>query len=111
MDYDGLTTGTLAMIKWRKAVYLYYASYAGGSGPLWAIEGIEAQITTQNNLSYVKGVCEKVFSDRIIFRSENGISEEIPIYNIQRYDQFYMPHELRFDYDTKDIAAISNESP
>ncbi len=110
MDYENPPTGTLTMIKGRKAVYLYYASYAGGSGPLWAIEGIDAQITTQNNCSYTKGVCEKVFSDRIIFRGENGISEEIPISAIQRYDQFYMPCELRFNFDNKDIAVVSNES-
>jgi len=84
------------MIQGRRAVFLYYASYGGGSGPLWAVEGIEAQLTSaQNPFHYIRGICRKVSSEKIWFESDGKLLE-IPIPDIGRYDQFHLPREDRF---------------
>ena len=105
MDYEDPPTGTLAKIKGRNAVYLYYASYGGGGGPLWAIEGVEVQLTTHDDWTYIQGVCEKVSPESILFHSD-GNKYEIPISKIGRYDQFHLRSDMRFVFSDDDIEII-----
>lgn len=39
------------------------ATYGGGFGPLWAIEGMPCQFTTASHYGYLEGVCTKVLPD------------------------------------------------
>ena len=39
------------------------ATYGGGCGPLWAIEGMPCQFTTASHYGYLQGVCTKVLPD------------------------------------------------
>ena len=40
-------------------------SYGGGSRALWAIEGVEAQITVNPQFPYIHGICLKIYDDEL----------------------------------------------
>ena len=40
-------------------------SYGGGSLPLWAIEGVEAQLTVNPVFPYIHGICLKIYDDEL----------------------------------------------
>jgi len=75
-----------------------HAEYGGGGGPLWAVEGREAQLTTHDSSGgYMRGVCEEIYDDgtHVVFRITQGATEGrymmgktvvIPINIIGRYD-------------------------
>ena len=78
------------------------ASYGGGSGALWAVEGQEAQLTVDDCPNgYIRGYCEKIADDgrSITFRIAHigeeceqyvqGAVLELPIGKIRRYDRFW----------------------
>jgi hypothetical protein len=109
--YDILTTGALAQIKSRKAVYLYFASYGGGSGPLWAVEGERYQFTTVSRDEYVECTCISVSSSVVavnITHDAHGAlgSETLPIKDIRRFDQHHLPHEEEFVFQEEDIQLL-----
>ena len=76
-----------------------HASYGGGSGTLWAFEGREAQLTTEDYpYGYIRGKCEKIFDDGMsisflithIYEEIDpyrcGATLQLPITKIRRYD-------------------------
>tara|TARA_B110000046_G_scaffold183497_1_gene219724 strand:+ start:982 stop:1488 length:507 start_codon:yes stop_codon:yes gene_type:complete len=76
------------------------ASYGGGSGTLWAVEGQEAQLTTDDYPhGYIRGECVKISDEglSISFRITDLMEEqgeyvmgavfELPIGKIRRYDR------------------------
>ena len=78
------------MIGGHRAVFLYNASYGGGSGELWAIEGEEAQYTLQGPAQpYVQGRCVRVASDRIWFDTGTEV-QVIRRSDIGRYDRHHL---------------------
>lgn len=105
--YDEIEMGQLATIRGHRAVYLHYASYGGGSGPLWAIEGRPAEFTTSFLGPYQKGVCRRVHSDRVEMELSDGSIVEIPLGDFGRYDQFHLPPDSRFDFHEEDIVLVS----
>jgi len=40
-------------------------SYGGGSRALWAIEGVEAQLTVNPVFPYIHGICLKIYDDEL----------------------------------------------
>lgn len=81
-----------------------WASYGGGSGPIWATEGAAASLTLQTGGSYIVGACIKIHaSSRSI---EFAIHQSpftwgmytagdvviLPISDIARYDTNYTNH-------------------
>lgn len=104
--YDSISQGQLARIKGRNAVYLYYASYGGGSGPLWAIEGEAFQFTTEESWGYQKGRCIRVTSLVVVLAMPDGQSVEIPLGQVQRFDQHHLPHGERFEFRDNEIELM-----
>ena len=107
--YDKIQPGQLAKIQGRKAVYLYYASYGGGSGPLWAVEGVEAQFTTHADWDYRRAVCRRVSPEAIELVLEDGTSTTVPIGDVGRYDQMRVPGEGLFRFSDTDIVLLAPE--
>lgn len=77
----------------RYVVINALASYGGGSGPLIAIEGEEAQIVALSS-SYRRGVCVAVADDHILFQIDGDILRFL-FSEIERYDQFHLPSKMR----------------
>ena len=42
-------------------------NYGGGSRALWAIEGVEAQLTVNRAYPYIHGVCLKIYDEDLSF--------------------------------------------
>lgn len=42
-------------------------NYGGGSRALWAIEGVEAQITVNRAYPYIHGICLKIYDEDLSF--------------------------------------------
>ena len=40
-------------------------NYGGGSRALWAIEGVEAQLTVNRAYPYIHGICLKIYDDEL----------------------------------------------
>lgn len=59
-----LKAGEVKFIDGKKAMCITpKATYGGGFGPLWAIEGMPCQFTTASHYGYLQGVCTKVLPD------------------------------------------------
>lgn len=59
-----LKAGEVKFIEGKKAMCITpSATYGGGIGPLWAIEGMPCQFTTARHYGYMEGVCTKVLPD------------------------------------------------
>ena len=59
-----LKAGEVKFIDGKKAMCITpKATYGGGFGPLWAIEGMPCQFTTASHYGYLEGVCTKVLPD------------------------------------------------
>lgn len=59
-----LKAGEVKFIDGKKAMCITpKATYGGGFGPLWAIEGKPCQFTTASHYGYLQGVCTKVLPD------------------------------------------------
>ena len=59
-----LKAGEVKFIYGKKAMCITpKATYGGGCGPLWAIEGMPCQFTTASHYGYFEGVCTKVLPD------------------------------------------------
>ena len=81
------------------------ASYGGGSGPLWARVGAEAQFTTDKTWAYVRGICRGISPDKkgIHFEITHsphtwgnfaaGQTILLSLGEIGRYDDFFWPSE------------------
>ena len=106
--YDRISTGQLAIIKGRRAVYLYYASYGGGSGPLWAVEGVRVQFTSKKDIFYREALCRKVSPSVIELELEGGEVVSMPLEAIFRYDQFHLDADERFDFESGDIILTGD---
>jgi hypothetical protein len=78
----------------RSVVICENASYGGGSGPMVATEGEEAQIMIPSHFDYRRGVCIAVAEDKILFQID-GVINEIRLQEIERYDQFHLPSHKR----------------
>ncbi len=107
--YDRVATGQMARIKGRLAVFLYYASYGGGSGPLWAVEGVSVQFARRREFAYRRGTCRRVTSEFVDMELEDGRLESIPVADIGRYDQHHLSAG-RFSFDTEDVVLLSPDS-
>ena len=107
--YDRISTGQLAMINGRRAVFLYYASYGGGSGPLWAIEGVRIQFTSEKEIFYREALCRKVSPSVVELELEGGEVVSIPLEAISRYDQFHLDADERFDESSGDFILIDDQ--
>ena len=42
-------------------------NYGGGSRALWAIEGVEAQLTVNPVFPYIHGICLKIYDEELAF--------------------------------------------
>lgn len=42
-------------------------NYGGGSRTLWAIEGVEAQLTVNPVFPYIHGICLKIYDEELAF--------------------------------------------
>ncbi len=61
-----LKAGEVKFIDGKKAMCITpKATYGGGFGPLWAIEGMPCQFTTASHYGYLQGVCTKVLPDEL----------------------------------------------
>lgn len=59
-----LKAGEVKFIDGKKGMCITpKATYGGGFGPLWAIEGMPCQFTTASHYGYLQGVCTKVLPD------------------------------------------------
>ena len=59
-----LKAGEVKFIDGKRAMCITpKATYGGGFGPLWAIEGMPCQFTTASHYGYLEGVCTKVLPD------------------------------------------------
>ena len=83
-------------------------NYGGGARALWAIEGVEAQITVNPQYPYIHGICLKIYDDDLAFDfkpikgkwfdEENDWSKasnkkeilKLSIRDIGRYDRGYL---------------------
>jgi len=77
----------------RYVIIQAHASYGGGSGPLIAIEGEEAQIVALSSF-YRRGVCVAVADDHLLFQID-GKTVRFLLSEIERYDQFHLPSNKR----------------
>ena len=86
--------GDTASIFGKKAYCLdEMANYGGGSAQLWAIEGLEAQITEKNSLlGYKKIRCLEIEKnyDLLVYENDKGASCRIPLSSIARYDAHHL---------------------
>ena len=93
-----------------------WASYGGGSGPLWARVGEEAQLTTRKTFLYVRGICKEILPDQKSISFEitgsahtwgpfkAGETVVLTYKEIERYDTFF-----RFDFGDLDSVAARLE--
>lgn len=100
-----------------------YASYGGGSGALWAIEGRKAQLTTIDcPHGYIQGACEEIAEDgtSILFKIHDGAlwgdyvrgnTVRIPIGKIRRYDTIYGGGRPSTDYTAQIHRHLEQEIP
>jgi hypothetical protein len=83
-------------------------SYGGGSRALWAIEGVEAQLTVNPVFPYIHGICLKIYDDELAFdfkpikgkwfdndddwkrSSDNKEIRKLNIKDIRRYDRGHL---------------------
>ena len=83
-------------------------NYGGGSRALWAIEGVEAQLTVNPVFPYIHGICLKIYDDELAFdfkpikgkwfdndddwerTSDNKEIRKLNIKDIRRYDRGHL---------------------
>lgn len=102
--YDTIKPGTMALIGGRRAVFLYEASYGGGGGPLWAIEGLSCQFTTRDFSAYRTGTCRRATPEEVEMELEDGTLITLPVTEICRFDQHHLDAGERYVFDDEDIV-------
>ena len=83
-------------------------NYGGGNRALWAIEGVEAQLTVNPVFPYIHGICLKIYDDELAFdfkplkgkwfdndddwerTSDNKEIRKLNIKDIRRYDRGHL---------------------
>ena len=115
-ESDALTTGIVRMRDGAEEICINpCASYAGGSGPLWARVGAEAQFTTDKTWTYVRGICRGITPDRKAIEFEvthspytwgtfaAGQIITLKLEEISRYDNFFELSNADFNITPKRI--------
>lgn len=102
--YDTIKPGTMALIGGRRAVFLYEASYGGGSGSLWAIVGLSFQFTSRDFSSYRTGTCRRVTPNEVDMELEDGTPITLPVTEIVRFDQHHLDAGERYVFDDEEIV-------
>ena len=110
--YDSIAQGQLALIKGHKAVYLCFASYGGGSGPVWAVEGQTCRFTTRSDWQYRRARCRQVTTEMVVLQLDDDDIVVLAVDEIGRYehhlDTWSGSHstDLCFEFDESDIALL-----
>jgi ADP-ribosyl-[dinitrogen reductase] hydrolase len=111
-SYDTMAPGQLALIKGHKAAYLYYASYGGVSGPLWAVEGQICRFTTRSDWQFRRARCRQVTPETVVLQLDDNDIVVLAVGEIGRYehhlDTWSGSHSagICFEFDDSDIALL-----